>query len=89
MSAPNEPDETYDVTESDQEPSGNMGVSSEREGPAGPDQHGTTGSRDVSPDDRDPDADVPPEQAAGGPEDNPDPPIPPKAGYSSVDPRSD
>ena len=57
-----------------------MGVSARREGPTGPGQHGTTGLRDVGPADRDPDADVPPEQAAGGPETNPDPPIPPVAG---------
>lgn len=81
--------EGYDITESDQDTSGDMGVSSETEGPTGPGQHGTSGVRDVSPEERDPDADVPPEQAAGGPETNPDPPIPPKSGYSSIDPRSD
>lgn len=63
----------YDLTESDQDTAGDMGVSSEREGPTGPGQHGTSGVRDVSPLERDPDADVPPEQAAGGPETNPDP----------------
>ena len=80
--------EAYDLTESDQETAGDMGVSSEREGNVGPGQHGTTGVRDVSPVDRDDDADVPPEQAPGGPEDNPEG-IRPKAGYSSKDPRSD
>ena len=80
----------YDLTDSDQETAGDMGVSSEREGPTGPGQHGTTGVRDVSPVDRDPDGgddDVPPEQAAGGPEENPEG-LPPKSGYSSRDPRS-
>ena len=77
-----------DITASDQDTSGDMGVSSEREGPTGPGQFGTSGTRDVSPEDRDPDADVPPEQAAGGVEVNPDPPIAPKSGYNSQDPRS-
>ncbi|CAN5421032.1 hypothetical protein BH11ACT8_BH11ACT8_14400 [soil metagenome] len=80
--------EKYDPTESDQDTAGDMGVSSETEGPTGPGQYGTTGVRDVSPLDRDPDAEVPPEQSSGGVETNPDPPIPPKSGYSSADPRS-
>ena len=67
---------------------GGMGVSSERVGPTGPGQVGTDGLRDVSEQERDPDEDVPPEQAAGGPEDNPGG-IPPKSGYSSQDPRSE
>ncbi|MCW2767084.1 MAG: hypothetical protein JWO11_3043 [Nocardioides sp.] len=67
---------------------GEMGVSSEREGPAGPGQHGTDGVRDTAREERDPDAAVPPEQAAGGPEDNPEG-LEPKAGYPSLDPRSD
>ena len=67
---------------------GEMGVSSERVGPAGPGQEATDGLRDVAPHEREPDDDVPPEQASGGPEDNPDG-LPPKAGYSSKDPRSD
>ncbi len=41
-----EDDEEYDVTESDQNVEGDMGVSSEREGAAGPGQHGATGARD-------------------------------------------
>lgn len=77
------------LTDSDQDTAGGMGVSSEREGPTGPGQHGTSGVRPVGPADRDSDAEVPPEQAAGGEEVNPDPPIPPVAGYSSSDPRSD
>ncbi|QDH11065.1 hypothetical protein FE634_21955 [Nocardioides dongxiaopingii] len=89
MSEDATPAEKYDPTESDQDTAGSMGVSSEREGPTGPGQHGTTGTRDVGPARRDPDDDVPPEQSAGGPETNPDPPVPPVAGYSSVDPRSD
>lgn len=79
----------FDITESDQDPSGDMGVSSEREGHAGPGQHGVSGTREVGPEERDPDADVPPEQAADGVEVHPDPPIPPKSGYSSADPRAD
>lgn len=77
-----------DIKASDQDTSGDMGVSSEREGPTGPGQHGTSGTRDVGPEERDPDADVPPEQAVGGVEVHPDPPIAPKSGYSSQDPRS-
>ncbi len=82
------PGDEYDLTESDQDTAGDMGVSSEREGPTGPGRHGTSGVRDVGPQDRDPDVDVPPEQSAGGPETNPEG-LPPKAGYSSADPRSD
>ncbi len=82
-------DEPYDPTASDQDTSGDMGVSSEREGPTGPGQHGTTGLRDVSPAERDPDAPVPPEQSAGGEEVHPDPPVAPKSGYNSQDPRAD
>ncbi|MDN4171573.1 hypothetical protein QWY28_01310 [Nocardioides sp. SOB77] len=67
---------------------GGMGVSSERVGHAGPAQTSTDGVRDNSL--AEPDAvggDVPPEQSAGGPEDNPDTVLP-KAGYPSKDPRS-
>jgi len=85
----NTPEDAYDITSSDHDTRGDMGVSSETEGPTGPGQHGTFGTRDVSPQERDPDADVLPEQAAGGVEVNPDPPIPPKSGYNSQDPRSD
>jgi hypothetical protein len=67
---------------------GGMGVSSERVGPTGPGQRATDGTRDVTPQERDPDADVPPEQAPGQVEANPEG-LPPKAGYSSADPRSD
>ncbi|MCW2798381.1 hypothetical protein [Nocardioides sp.] len=67
---------------------GDMGVSSEREGPTGPGQHGTDGVRDTAREERHPDDDVAPEQAAGGPETNPDG-LEPKAGYPSLDPRSD
>ena len=67
---------------------GGMGVSSERIGHAGPGQEATDGLRDVAPHERSPEEDTPPEQAVGNPEDNPEG-IPPKAGYSSKDPRSD
>ena len=65
---------------------GGMGVSSERTGHAGPGQHSTDGVRDVTPDEAS-DEDAPPEQRPGNPEENPEG-LPPKSGYSSVDPRS-
>jgi hypothetical protein len=65
---------------------GGMGVSSERTGPTGPGQDATDGVRDVTPD-RPDDEDAPPEQRPGKPEENPEG-LPPKSGYSSVDPRS-
>lgn len=64
---------------------GGMGVSSEREGHTGPRQHATDGTKDTSL--TEPSGEVPPEQSAGSPEDNPEG-LPPKAGYPSVDPRS-
>ena len=80
-----------DIRDSHHDASGDMGVSSEREGQTGPGQEGTDGVRDVTPAERDPDAepgdDVPPEQRPGAVETNPEG-IPPKAGYSSRDPRS-
>lgn len=51
--------------------SGDMGVSSERTGPTGPGQHATDGVRPVAPAERDPDAETPPEQSTGNPEENP------------------
>jgi hypothetical protein len=78
----------YDVTESDQNVEGDIGVSSEREGPTGPGQFGPTGVRDTSEIELDPDADLPPEQSAGGEEVQPDG-LEPKADYPSLDPRSD
>jgi hypothetical protein len=51
-------------------------------------QHGDDGLRDVSGHERDPDEDTVPEQSTGNAETNPVG-IPPKAGYSSTDPRSD
>jgi len=51
-------------------------------------QHGDDGVRDSSEVERDPDEETLPEQAPGNPEENPVG-IPPKAGYSSKDPRSD
>jgi hypothetical protein len=79
----------YDVTESDQDISGDIGVSSGRTGHAGPGQEDVpTGVRDTSEAPPDPDAPVPPEQSPGGEEKNPEG-IEPKAGYPSLDPRSD
>lgn len=66
---------------------GEMGVSSERTGPTGPGQYGTDGVRPTAREERDPDADVAPEQSTGNPEANPTG-LDPKAGYSSKDPRS-
>lgn len=71
-----------------QHAAGGMGVSSERVGHAGPGQEATDGLLDVAPHERAPDADEPPEQRPGNPEENPVG-LPPKAGYSSKDPRSD
>ena len=84
--SPDETPEPYDVTESDQDVAGDMGVSSEREGDAGPGQHAPTGTRDTS--ETEAPADAPREQSAGGEETNPEG-LPPKAGYSSTDPRAD
>ena len=70
-----------------QRAAGGMGVSSERVGHAGPGQEATDGLRDVAPHEVSPD-DAPPEQSVGNPEDNPQG-LPPKAGYSSKDPRAD
>ncbi len=78
----------YDVTESDQNVEGDLGVSSERVGPTGPGQVAPTGVRDTREVEIDPDADLPPEQSAGGEEANPDG-LEPKADYPSLDPRSD
>jgi hypothetical protein len=77
-----EPD---DPRHSNDELAGDMGVSSEREGPTGPGQHGTDGVRYTGPTDTP--GDAPPEQSAGGEETNPDG-VAPKAGYPSTDPRS-
>lgn len=65
---------------------GGMGSSSERLGHVAPGQRGTDGLRDTSPVDSP--ADAPPEQSAGGEEPNPDG-LEPKAGYPSLDPRSE
>lgn len=77
-----------DLTDSDLDTHGDMGVSSEREGPTGSGQHGTTGVREVGPAHRDPDAPELPEQSAGGVEVQPDP-VEPKAAPPSDNPRSD
>ncbi len=81
-------DPDYDVTQSDQDISGDLGVSSEREGHAGPGQHAPTGTRDTLEGDPRPEDEKPREQSAGGEETNPEG-LTPKAGYSSTDPRSD
>ena len=79
----------YDVTASDQDVTGDIGVSSGRPGHAGPGQDDVpTGVRDTSEAPRDPDEDTPPEQAPGAEEVNPEG-IAPKAGYPSLDPRSE
>lgn len=75
-----------DITDSHHDPSGTMGVSSEREGPTGPGQSGTDGVRDVT-SERPADEDAPPEQRPGQDEENPEG-IAPKAGYPKADPRS-
>jgi hypothetical protein len=70
---------------------GGMGVSSERTGPTGPDQHTTDGVRDTSADrdaHHEDQPDDPPEQRPGNDETNPEG-LEPKAGYPSLDPRSD
>jgi hypothetical protein len=77
----------FDITDSDQNVEGDIGVSSERVGHAGPGQTAPTGVRDTSEIERDPDEDVPPEQAPGAEEVKPEG-LEPKAGYPSLDPRS-
>jgi hypothetical protein len=64
---------------------GGMGVSSERVGPTGPGQEATDGVKDtsVAPSEDE----VPPEQAPGAEEVQPEG-IAPAAGYPSLDPRS-
>lgn len=62
-----------------------MGVSSEREGPTGPGQHGTDGVRYTGPAPASPE--TRPEQSRGSVETNPDP-VTVKAGYPSRNPRS-
>jgi hypothetical protein len=78
----------YDLNDSDQDVTGDIGVSSGREGYSGGGHHDApTGTRDTSEVRVDPDADAPPEQSRGGEETNPEG-IEPKAGYPSLDPRS-
>lgn len=94
MSGTEEPGDEYGLLESNpnsngpQGAAGGMGVSSERVGHTGPGQVGTDGLKDTSERERDSDEETPPEQSPGNPEENPVG-IPPKAGYSSKDPRSD
>jgi hypothetical protein len=69
--------------------SGGMGVSSERTGDAGPFEGVTDGLKDTSAADDDiPREDLPPEQRPDQHEENPEG-IEPKAGYPSMDPRSE
>jgi hypothetical protein len=70
-----------------QRASGGMGISSEREGPTGPGQHSTDGTRDVRPG-AEPEGEDVPEKEPGNPEENPAG-LPPKASWPSLDPRSD
>lgn len=77
----------YDLNASDQDVTGDIGVSSGRPGYSGGGHHDApTGTRDTSEITPDPE-DAPAEQSPGGEEENPDG-IPPKAEYPSLDPRS-
>ena len=76
-----------DLRDSHHDAEGDMGVSSERVGDTGSGQRGTDGTKDTSEVVRDPEVDAPPEQTTGQHEINPEG-MEPKAGYSSVDPRS-
>lgn len=69
-------------------PAEGMGVSSERIGHTGPGQEGTTGVKEVRAVGHGGEVDLPPEQHEGHPEPNPVG-LEPKAGYPSVDPRSE
>lgn len=75
------------IQQSHHDASGDMGVSSEREGFTGPGQTGTDGVRDTTPD-RPDDEESPPEQRPGAVEENPEG-LDPKAGYPKLDPRSE
>lgn len=75
-----------DVRNSNLDLAGGMGVSSEREGHAGPGQHGTDGVRYTGPTETP--GDAPPEQSAGGEEPSNTATMGSKAGYPSADPRS-
>lgn len=85
MHHPDHPDHprTDDHTEEDE----STAISSDRIGHAGPGQRARTGTRDTSATPA-PDDDAPPEQSTGGHEANPDG-LAPRAGYPSLDPRSD
>ena len=79
-----------DIRDSHHDASGDMGVSSEREGRRAPARRAPTASATSRPLSATPTPtgdDVPPEQRPGAVETNPEG-IPPKAGYSSRDPRS-
>lgn len=86
---PDPTDETVrGLQESDEDVEGSMGVSSERVGETGAGDVGATGTVDRSEKPSPQGQDAPPEQSRGNPETNPEG-LPPKAGYSSRDPRSD
>ncbi|MBF4765755.1 hypothetical protein ISU07_21700 [Nocardioides islandensis] len=88
-SDPNDVQESTPGSSGPERAEGGMGVSSERTGSTGPGQHTTDGLRDTSTDDSDvPREDLPPEQRPDVDEENPVG-IEPKAGYPSLDPRSD
>lgn len=79
----------YDLNASDQDVTGDIGVSSGRPGYSGGGHHDApTGTRDTSEAPPDPDDDLPPEQSPGGEEANPEG-LPPKADFPALDPRSD
>ena len=89
MSDPTDGTDEYDLNASDQDVTGDIGVSSGRPGYSGGGHHDApTGTRDTSEAPSDPDEDSPPEQSAGGEEENPEG-LPPKAGYPELDPRSE
>ena len=74
-----------------QRAAGGMGISSEREGPTGPGQHATDGTRDVRPGaepEGEPDGEELPEKEPGHHEENPAQ-MGRKSTWPSLDPRSD
>ncbi len=86
MSQEHEDLTNHPIRDSQHDPSGGMGVSSEREGHTGPGQYATDGVKDVTWKHEDDEA-VPPEQRPGAEEENPAG-LEPKAGYPKLDPRS-
>ena len=68
---------------------GDMGVSSERDGPTGPGQHATDGTRPTAARTSDDPTRTPPEQQPGNPEENPVGHRRRRRATPSQDPRSD